>query len=101
MFDWVLNTPLFLDGYFLHGDSGPYVNIVVPECFKNVVSRSHSFKGFLCFKFNVFFFCFCFCFFDAKYFYEMAICCVIVITSCINAVLYKLNAFIKKQCFMV
>ena len=37
MFDWVLNTPLFLDGYYLHS---PYVRIFVPECFKNVVSRS-------------------------------------------------------------
>ena len=28
--------------------------------------------------------------------YEMAICCTIVITSYNNAVLYKLNTFIKK-----
>ena len=40
MFDWVLNTPLFLEGYYLHGLSSLYVRIFVPECFRYVVSRS-------------------------------------------------------------
>ena len=40
MFDWVLNTPLLLDGYYLHGLSSLYVHPVVPECFKNEFSRS-------------------------------------------------------------
>ena len=40
MFDWVLNTPLFLDGYNLHGRSSLYVRSFVPGCLKNVVSRS-------------------------------------------------------------
>ena len=39
MFDWVLNTPLPLDGYYLRGLSSLCVHIVVPECFKDVVSR--------------------------------------------------------------
>ena len=39
MFDWVLNTLLSLDGYYLYGLSSLYVRIVAPECFKNVVSR--------------------------------------------------------------
>ena len=38
MFDWVLNTPLPLDGYYLHDLSSLYVHIIVPECFKDVVS---------------------------------------------------------------
>ena len=38
MFDWLLNTPLPLDDYYLHGPSNPYADIVVPECFKYVVS---------------------------------------------------------------
>ena len=37
MFDWVLNTFLSLDGYYLHGLNRLYVLIVVPECFKNLV----------------------------------------------------------------
>ena len=36
-------------------------------------------------------------FFNPKYFYEMAICCIIVITGYNNTVLYKLNAFIKNN----
>ena len=40
MFDWVLNTPVFLDGYYLHGLSSLYVHIVALECVKNLVSRS-------------------------------------------------------------
>ena len=49
-------------------------------------------KEFLSFKFN-----FLFLFLDSKYFYEMAICCIIVITSYNNAVLYELNTFIKSK----
>ena len=79
MFDWVLNTPLFLDGYYLHCCSRMQFKIVV-------------LRSFLSFKFI---------FFNPKYFYEMAICCIIVITSYSNAVLYKLNAFIKKRYLMV
>ena len=37
MFDWVLNMPLFLGGYYLHGLNTLYVLIVVPECFKDLV----------------------------------------------------------------
>ena len=40
MFDWVLNTPLFIDGYYLHGLTSLYVRMFVPECFKDVVTRS-------------------------------------------------------------
>ena len=39
MLDWVLNMPLPFDGYYLRGLSSPCVHIVVPECFKDVVSR--------------------------------------------------------------
>ena len=69
MFDWILNTPLFLDGYYLH-------------CFSSLLVAFYlSNSNF---------------FFDPKHLYEMAICCIIVITSYNNAVLYKLNTFIKK-----
>ena len=40
MFGWVLNTPLFLDGYYLrylHGLSNLYVRIFVPECLRKIV----------------------------------------------------------------
>ena len=40
MFDWVLETPLFLDAYFLHCLISLYAPIVIPDCFKNVVSRA-------------------------------------------------------------
>ena len=40
MLDWVLNTPLFIDGYYLHGLTSLYVRMFVPECFKDVVTRS-------------------------------------------------------------
>ena len=40
MFDWVVNTPLFIDGYYLHGLTSLYVHMFAPEFFKNVVSRS-------------------------------------------------------------
>ena len=46
MFDWVLNIPWFLDGYYLDGLSSLYVHIFVLECFKNVVSRSQRSSGF-------------------------------------------------------
>ena len=39
MFDWVLNTPLLTDGYYLHGLTSLYVDMFVPKYFKNVVSR--------------------------------------------------------------
>ena len=79
MFDWVLNTPIFLDGYYLRCCSRMQFKIVV-------------LRSFLSFKFF---------FFNPKCFYEMAICCIIVIKIYNNAVLYKLNAFIRKQYFMV
>ena len=79
MFDWVLNTPIFLDGYYLRCCSRMQFKIVVLSSFL-------SFKLF---------------FFNPKCFYEMAICCIIVIKIYNNAVLYKLNAFIRKQYFMV
>ena len=83
MFDWVLNTPLFPDGYQLRG---LYVHIVVPVCF-NMQFQDHnlvhdcSFKEFLSFKFKI--------------------CSIIVTASYNNRVLYKLNTFVKKQYFMV
>ena len=58
MFDWVLNTPLPLDGYYLHVLSSLYVHIVAP----NVV-QDCSFKEF--FIFQILFF------FEPKYFYEV------------------------------
>ena len=39
MFGWVVNTPLPLDGYYLHGVSILYADIVVRECFKDVILR--------------------------------------------------------------
>ena len=54
--------------------------------FKMVVLRSF----FLSFKFKI-----AFSFLDPKYFYEMAICCIIVVTGYNNAVLYKSNTFIS------
>ena len=39
MFDWVLNAPPPLDGYYLCGLSSLCVHIVIPECFQNVISR--------------------------------------------------------------
>ena len=62
-FDWVLNTPLFLDGYDLHG----LISLLVFFYHSNSI------------------------FFDTKHFYEMAICYIIVITSYNSTVLYKLN----------
>ena len=70
MFDWVLNTPLFPDGYYLHSLSSLCVHILVPECFKNVVS----------FKFKI-----AFSFWTQSIFYEMVICCIIVTKSYNNA----------------
>ena len=40
MFDRVLNTPLFIDGHYLHGLTNLYEHMFAPECFKNVVSAS-------------------------------------------------------------
>ena len=91
MFDWNLNTPLFIDGYYLHGLTSLYVHMFVPECFKNVVSRS-QFSGVFIFQIQN-----CLFFLDPKYFYEIAICCIIVITSYNNAILYELNTFIKSK----
>ena len=45
MFDWLLNTPLSLDGYYLNGLSNLYVRIVVPEFFQKC-----SFKSTMWFK---------------------------------------------------
>ena len=59
--------------------------------FQNVV-QDCSFKEFFIFQIH---------FFNPKYFYEMAICCIIVITSYNNAVLCKLDTFIKQQYFIV
>ena len=39
-FDWVLNTTVSWWDYCLRGLSSLYVYVIVPECFKNVVSRS-------------------------------------------------------------
>ena len=93
MFGWVLNTPLFLDGCYLHGLSSLYVDNFVPEYFKNVVSRSQcssrlQLQGGFIFQIQN-----CLSFLDPKYIYEMAICCIIVITSYNNVVRYKLNTF--------
>ena len=96
MFEWVLSTPLFLYDHYLHSPSSLYVHIVVPECSSRL--QDCSFKEFFIFQIHFFFF------FYPKYFYEMAICCIIGITSYNNAVLYKLNTFMvfkKKQYFMV
>ena len=84
MFDWVLNMPLFIDGYYLHGLTSLYVHMFVPECFKNVVSRSQcssrlQFSGVFIFQIQN-----CLFFSDPKYFYEIAIC-------------YELNTFIKSK----
>ena len=35
MLDWVLNTPLFIDGYYLHALTNPYIHMFVPECSKS------------------------------------------------------------------
>ena len=97
MFGWVLNTPLFIDVYYLHALNSLYVHMFVPECFKNVVSRSQcssrlQFSGVFIFQIQN-----CLFFLDPKYFYEIAICCIIVITSYNNAILYELNTFIKSK----
>ena len=55
--------------------------------FPNVV-QDCSFKEFFIFQNH---------FFNPKYFYEMAFCCIIGITSYNNPVLYKLNAFLKNN----
>ena len=39
MFDWVLNTPLPLDGYYLHSLSRSMYIFVVSEYFEDVASR--------------------------------------------------------------
>ena len=62
MFGWVLNTLLPLDGYYLHGLNSLYLHIVVPECYKTLVSRSW-FQGVFIFEIQNGFF-----FFDPKYF---------------------------------
>ena len=104
MFGWVLNTLLPLDGYYLHGLNSFYLHIVVPEYYKNVVSRSW-FQGVFIFEIQN-----CFFFFDPKYFWSLCFRITLlvleqnlhrVITSYNNAVLYKINTFIKKQYFMV
>ena len=47
MLNWVLNTPLFIDGYYLHDLTSLYVHMFVPECFKNVFSRSQGSSRFM------------------------------------------------------
>ena len=54
--------------------------------FQNVV-QDCSFKEFFIFQIRFFFFSFFWP--KPKYFYEMAICCIMVITSYNDAVLYK------------
>ena len=73
MFDWVLNTPLFLDGHYLYGFSSLYVHIVVPE----YSSRLQFYRVYYVSN-SVFFV------FDPKCFYEMATRCIIVIYLCIH-----------------
>ena len=143
MFNWVLNTLLLLDGYYLHGLSSLSVHIAVPECFRNVapiawnVSKYGVFSGpyFPVFgpektpyldtfhavsKITMYFkivFQNCFLFFDPKWslwvlrfpywfsnrtFHEMATCCINSFYNLRNnAVLCKINTFIKKQFLMV
>ena len=94
MFDWVLNTSLFIDGYYLHGLTSLYVHLFVSECLKNVASRSQCSSRLL---FIIFQIQNCLFFLYPKYFYEIAVCCIIVITSCNNAILDELNNFIKSK----
>ena len=35
MFEWVVNKPLFIDGYYLHGITSLYVHVFVPEFSKS------------------------------------------------------------------
>ena len=94
MFDWVLNIPWFLDGYYLDGLSSLYVYIFVNvskmQFQDHNVVHDLSFKGVFIFQIQN-----PLLILDPKYFYEMAICCVI--TSYNNALIYKLNTFIKTK----
>ena len=89
MFEWVLNTRLFIDGYYLHGLTSLLVHMFVPKCFKNEfqdhnVVQGCSFKEFLSFKFKI-----AFSFWIQSIFMKWL--------SYINAVLCKLNIFIKSN----
>ena len=63
VFKWILNFPLSLDGYCLHGLNSLFVLIVVPECFKNLIEMQQfqeydvvqdcSFKKILSLKFTI------------------------------------------------
>ena len=113
MFDWVLNTSLFLGAFFLHGLISLYVQVVIPEYFKNVVSRvqcSSRLQFYQVFVFETLSFLiqiifgpcvlgFCY-WFQNTTFDLMSNCYRIVITSYNSTVLYKINTFIKKQDFM-
>ena len=95
MFDWVLNTPLFIDGYYLMA-----LLVSMYICLFQNVSKTQfqdhnvvqQFSGVFIFQIQN-----CLFFLDPKYFYEIAICCIIVITSYNNAILYELNTFIKSK----
>ena len=60
MFDWVLNMPLFLDGYYLHGLVS--MNILLSQNVSNMYFQDNnevqdcSFREFLSFKFKIVFF---------------------------------------------
>ena len=58
MFDWVLNTPLFIDGYYLHGlTSSMYIclfqNVSKMQFQDHNAVQDYSFKEFLSFKFKI------------------------------------------------
>ena len=114
MFDWVLNTPLFLDVFF-------YMVLLASMhrlLFQNVskmqfqdynVAQDCSFTKFLSLKLDIVFFlnpknfwplCFMILLLVLEYNFSCN-CCRIVITSYNSVVLYKINTFIKKQDFMV
>ena len=105
MFDWVPNTSLSLDSYFLLGLNSLYVLTVVPECFRNSVEMQQfqeynvaqdcSFKEILSLKFKI-----VFPFLTQRIsvivfwesFIGFRICCMIVVTSYNNnAVLHKIT----------
>ena len=95
MFDWVLNTPLFIDGYYLMA-----LLVSMYICLFQNVSKTQfqdhnvvqQFSGVFIFQIQN-----CLFFLDPKYFYEIAICCIIAVTSYNNAILYELNTFIKSK----
>ena len=114
MFDWVLNTPLFLDVFFYMALLASMHRLL----FQNVskmqfqdynVAQDCSFTKFLSLKLDIVFFlnpknfwpfCFRILLLVLKYNFSCN-CCRIVITSYNSVVLYKINTFIKKQDFMV